>query len=56
MSSILKYQLELDAAYRNYYRERHELQDSNCDPSSWELPLWEKWEKRFFEIYLRHFT
>ena len=38
---------ELKKAYAQYYKERHELEDSNTDPNEWELKLWEKYEQIF---------
>lgn len=42
---------ELGDAYSKYYAERSELENSDSDPADWELPLWEKWESVFIEIY-----
>lgn len=50
----MSYRDELNAAYASYYAERHALEDSNADPSIWELELWEKWESVFIEIHVRH--
>ena len=45
---------ELEAAYKSYYSERHAFEDSNADPSEWELTLWEKWEEVFISIHCKH--
>lgn len=44
---------ELDQAYREYYAERHAMEDANVDPNEWELQLWEKYEPRFIAAYVK---
>lgn len=53
---LLGYNEELSAAYASYYAEKHALDDSGADPSDWELPLWNKWEEVFFQVYRKHHT
>lgn len=45
---------QIDLAYRQYYAERHAMEESGASPDEWEIKLWEAHEERLVEIWRRH--